>query len=236
MQLSHIERKRFCGGGNVQPMRRLMVGMLLCVVAGGAFAVNLSAGGGLAVSTTSWNSSRSLAGTTVTVRDAFTPLSAKAFFDATYAQVSLGLIVATSVTQTGNTTTTSHHSETLSYLSLAGLLKYPLDLGSVVVFPLFGIEYDLNLSHGSPDYFEGSGGLLAAPTAADYNQLWLKAGVGADVLLGRKLFIRPEVLVGVKPLNPDEANVVAAYQSVGYKNVSLTFLTIDFALLVGYRL
>lgn len=132
--------------------------------------------------------------------------------------------------------TTSRYSEALGYLSFAALFKYPFDLDSIKVYPLFGVEYDLNILHGNPDYFEGSGGLLSSPTERDYDQLWLKAGIGADVLLGGKLFFRPELLFGVKLLNADEANVISAFQAAGYKSVSLTFLTIEIAVLVGYRL
>ena len=65
------------------------------------------------------------------------------------------------------------------------------------LFPLLGIEYDLNL------YWKGRGrerpeGLPHRPGEGDLNQFWFKAGVGADFTVYKGLYIRPLALLGFK--------------------------------------
>lgn len=218
-------------------MKRLFVVLIVSLIAAaGAFGLSLSAGGGASISSTSWNLSITAGGTTVSAKDAILPFGAKAFVDAKYVQVSVGYIMAVKATQSGTGITTTTYSNNLSYLTFAALGKYPFDVGSFTLFPLLGAEYDFNIAHGSSDYFEGSNGLLASPSSADYNQFWLKGGVGADISLGGKLYVRPEALYGFKLLNSDESNLVSALKSAGATSASLDFGTFDFALLIGYKL
>lgn len=142
--------------------------------------------------------------------------------------------MAINATQSGTGVTTTTYSNKLSYITFAALGKYPFKVGAFTLFPLLGAEYDLNVTHGIPDYFEGASGLGLTSTG-DYNQFWFKGGLGADISLGSKLYLRPEALYGFKLLNSDENNLVSSAQGGGV-TASLTFSTFNFALLVGYKL
>ncbi len=122
----------------------------------------------------------------------------------------------------------------MSYLTLGGLLKYPFKVGPVTLFPLLGVEYDVNLVHGATDYFEPQG--ITTPITPDFNQFWIKGGVGADISLGQRLYIRPEALYGIKLLNSAEQAYVTQVQQLGATNVSAGYSTLDFSLLLGYKL
>lgn len=202
-----------------------------------AFAVGMSAGVGASASTTLWTMSMSYGGTTATGSDVIVPVGAKAFFDTKYLQLSVGYIAASQATLSVTGTATATYPNDLSYMTFAALGKLPFKLLSMTVFPLVGIEYDLNVSHpSSGGYFEGSNALLANPTNSDYNELWIKGGVGVDVDLGQHFYLRPEALFGIKPLNSDEQAVVNSLASAGLSNVTLGFGTLDLSLLLGYKL
>lgn len=216
-------------------MKKLLAAIIFTAFAvSGVFAIGMSGGAGVSVSATSWNASYTSSGQTFTYKDAIVPFGAKVFFDATYVQVSAGYIMATKAKTSGTNVTTTSYDNKLGYLTLAALGKYPFKLGPVTLFPLAGIEYDLNVSHPSADNFEGF--IVPSPTASDYNQFWIKGGVGADIAVGGHFYVRPEALYGFKPLNSDEQTQVNNLKSIGYSNVSLRFGTIDVSVLVGYKL
>lgn len=219
-------------------MKKLLAAIVFTAFSiSGVFAIGMSAGVGPSVASTSWSTSMSASGTTASGTDAIVPFGAQIFFDATYVQLSAGYIMATKATLSGTGMTTTSYDNNLGYLTFAALGKYPLKVGPVTLFPLGGIEYDLNVNHpSSGGYFEGSNALLANPTSSDYNQFWIKGGVGADVALGGHFFVRPEALYGFKPLNSDEQALVNAAKSSGVSSVSLVFSTLDLSVLFGYKL
>ncbi len=70
----------------------LTVLVLLVLVGAGVFAIGLSVGVGASASSASGNFSSTFSGTTGTAKSAITPFGAKAFLDATYAQLSVGYV------------------------------------------------------------------------------------------------------------------------------------------------
>ena len=75
----------------------------------------------------------------------------------------------------------------------------PFALGPVSLFPLLGIEYDLNLYLKDADGTDLKAG-LTDQEKADLNQFWFKAGAGADFVVYKGLYVRPLVLMGFKLL------------------------------------
>lgn len=131
-----------------------------------AFALDMSAGGGVMYGyqtiKVEFDGSLSVLDTT-SHGDGFGVFG---FFDATYAQVSLGY----------------HSGDDTSYLDTSVLGKYPFAIGKCSIFPMAGLGY-----------------LFAVKTdgdtsKADLNQLYVKAGLGGDIAITNKLFIRPTVL------------------------------------------
>jgi len=91
------------------------------------------------------------------------------------------------------------HSFTV--MGFSALLKYPIGRGgSVSAYPAAGIEYALALSGktvmSDGGEWEWDGEYEAE--AIDFSALWFKFGAGLDVALGERLFLRGEVLYGVR--------------------------------------
>ena len=101
-------------------------------------------------------------------------------------------------------------------LSVGVLVKYPIGVGRVQLFPLFGIDYEASISGSlkSPDGsvydFDGAGG---HPNADALSASWVMFGGGVDYGLGRTVYLRAELLYGLRTPNSFEierANVEKA--------------------------
>ena len=125
------------------------------------------------------------------------------FFDATYAEVNLGLLVgnqkwAEDDNKGFNTTT----------LLLGVVGKYPISLSDkFVLFPFLGIDYSINLGARydgaeieDSDYFK---------KADQFNALSILLGVGADFSLTNALYIRAEAGYGIVLNTKAEADAVS---------------------------
>lgn len=101
-------------------------------------------------------------------------------------------------------------------LNVGVLVKYPIGFGRVQLFPLFGIDYEASISGSlkSPDGsvydFDGAGG---HPNAGALSASWVMFGGGVDYGLGRTVYLRAELLYGLRTPNSFEierANVEKA--------------------------
>jgi hypothetical protein len=144
-----------------------------------------------------------------------------AFFDATYAEASVSLVFG------GGKTHYSHEDNdervwayskkdgaSFTSLNIGALGKYPIPLGPVTAFPAVGFDYAVVIGAegkqgGQTVKFDGKNG---APKAGDLSAFWLKFGGGADYNLNDKLYVRPELLYGIRFANKFEAD--------GTKNIS----------------
>jgi len=89
--------------------------------------------------------------------------------------------------------------------------KYPFpigEFGNIRLFPLLGAEYDLSIagqlvrSNGSK-YVFGSGD-RRHEEASDLSALWLKFGGGADFDVSDAIYLRGELLYGMRTANKFE--------------------------------
>lgn len=106
--------------------------------------------------------------------------------------------------------------EDSSYASGCALVKVPFRVRSMVLFPLAGGEYRYSLD---------------VPKAS---VLLVKGGLGADIPLSGRLFLRPEILAGYVFLNRQEEDRIDAYESYG--GATITKISVDISLYAGYRL
>jgi len=143
---------------------------------------------------------------------AATPFGVAAYFDATYALAAFGFRAngdphRTITTVDGATIDTNETvlDRRSGFLTFSLLGRYPFAVGPVTLFPLLGIEYDLNLYVKAAD---GTDLKAAIPEEerAWLNQFWFKSGVGADILVYQGLYVRPLVVLGFKILDPGEKN------------------------------
>jgi hypothetical protein len=195
-------------------MKKLLVVLLLLCLACAAFALDLSAGiGGNAGAFSSTYHYEEWVVDQWTERWTTVPFGFSAYFDATYGEAAIGFRAngsthyilkwtagAFSYDNTDSNIEDNHQSGFLSFTLLG---RYPFTLGPVILFPLLGIEYDLNLY--SKD--ENGADLKVSMTdqqKADHNQFWFKFGVGADIGVYKGLYVRPLALLGFKLLNSSE--------------------------------
>jgi len=217
--------------------KTLVFGLALVSVSGLAFALNLSVGAGIGADFSAWPDFKGdLSGSSVEIRQEVMPVDLKVFFDAAYLQASIGYMFVNGggiTTVVDGTATSASLTGHLSYVSFSLYGKIPFSVGLFKFFPLLGIEYKLNLT-----YTDGSGNDLksglSSQAQSDLNEIWFEAGMGGDISL-RKLYIRPELLLGFKPLSTTDNNALASLQGTGYTSTSYTYFTINVELLIGYK-
>jgi hypothetical protein len=126
------------------------------------------------------------------------------FFDATYAELSFGILAGGGTVKTtfgGNSTDTD---TTVTNLNIGILGKYPVAINeNLYVFPLLGIDYQITLSrkdsdgneYKNPDGDESPG---------DFSALWFKLGCGLDYDITSNVYARFEALYGLRLANKME--------------------------------
>jgi hypothetical protein len=116
------------------------------------------------------------------------------FFDATYAQIGLGVTLGSMKQSVETNAPVSVGGGTGSTMSLDISLmgKYPIEVTGLTLFPLAGIEYFSNFAGGIEGGDLGPG---------DVSALWIKFGAGLDLSLGEKMFLRPTLLYGIRMAN-----------------------------------
>ena len=191
-------------------MKKIIVSLVLAAfVATGAFAqIQMSAGlgGNLAVSM------MSMSHPDVDL-DPIDPVIGggfHAFFDATYATLKVGMLILGETSEdsydTGYGMAKMTTKMTSSYLTIGVLGKFPIDLGSFVLFPMLGFEYNMFLNGDyEVETKVGSTTVSASGSTArgdvdkpeEMDMILVQLGVGADISLGDKLYLRPTILWGI---------------------------------------
>jgi hypothetical protein len=166
------------------------------------------------------------------------------FFDATYAEVNAAVLFVW-VTQTLDNAVMEANTHdpyrlTQLYFSLYG--KYPFDIGRTrwTVFPLAGVTYQVAVADQDNKFGDDLGQMrnkedmkLIGPTVGKlWNSFWIKAGVGADYRLLEKLFLRAELLYGMKLPNAFELEN-AKYWA---ENLSGMSNGVNLSVAVGYKI
>lgn len=205
----------------------LLVLLMTILVLGGAFALptfGLSAGGGIFADLGIGGGYEYSSLGTSTKVEAYMPGFAGggfAFFDATYAELSLGFSGGLGRFLIGDDLERIDFSIMNLNISLLG--KYPFEIGTKwAIFPLLGIDYQLMLSVKGEDEYEVK--------ASDFNALWFKLGAGFDYSFTEQIYLRFLTLYGIRLPNRFEKDAVEQLDA----NVLLgQGLTIKLA--IGYR-
>ena len=199
-----------------------------CFAPAGAGALGLSYGGGgsLNFSPVTFNGTYGSTQSQVTSQVSSTSIQ---FFDATWFMVQVGYVLNRGSTEPTSAPTSTAFAAVLTGLSLGISAKLPIRIGPVEVFPILGVEYVLNLTY-TDDKGDDLRAALSVP-ASSLDELWLKGGLGIDVLLGG-LFVRPMLVAGYKPRG---APPVTATPAAGSLTLSPAVYTIDVYVLFGYR-
>jgi hypothetical protein len=216
-------------------MKRLLSVLALVCLAAGVFAADVSLGVGGSVSYYSWHLTESAGGLSGEADVTRVPFNFMAFADMTYLQIAVGYRTfhgghETDTDPINGVTDYDYDQWSGSYASLAAYFKIPLRLGSITLFPMIGVEYDIALSGTYSD-----GTAWTSQTKSDSDEFWIKGGFGLDFSVSTQLYLRPELTVGYKLLNTPEKDMVDAEKALGY-DVTLLPLSFEFSFLLGVRL
>ena len=172
-------------------MKKIAIAVLLALIVSGAFAqgFQMSVGGGAFLD---WSFNNGVKGTYngddyyFGIRNL--SFGSYGFFDAAYVEVGVGIAYGwlTGIREVpGDSGSISGASTVQLDLTLVG--KYPFQFGSIILFPLLGISYNMALSVKDVD---GSSVL----NASDLNQIGLLGGVGLDFGITDSLYLRGEAM------------------------------------------
>jgi hypothetical protein len=222
-------------------MKKSLVFVALAFLSLSVFAQQLSVGAGGSFNPY-WETYKTSLGsnwakTTVSV----SMFGASAFVDATYIQASIGIGANSKTVKLSNSDSTgasssssSSNNDVATYLSISALGKYPIELSGFTLFPMAGVEYDLNLSLKDSNGNDSKAGLTSDEKAA-LNALILKAGVGADIPVATQFFVRPSLLFGYRFNSKLDNDDISAAKALGL-TYTVTKLKLDIGLAIGYKL
>lgn len=139
----------------------------------------------------------------IEVANDFSMLGFKAFFDAQYAQVQLGVNSRVGKTKTvvkydGTKVTDGDAKFDVTYFNIGLFGKYPFTVGPAKIYPMLGFDFDLTASAK----YEGK----SVDKKEKLNAYWFDAGVGADIFVTKNLYIKPQFLLGLQ-MNKIETSV-----------------------------
>jgi len=140
-----------------------------------------------------------------------------------------------------------------TYLSFVALAKYPFHFGVFSLYPLAGVEYDLNLSYTGQHFVTNAWSTtgwnstpLAEPgEAGAQTRLFLLGGLGVDYKISGPFFVRAQGLYGYKLQTPGDLNRIASWPNNpiwttippnAYTNGTITAWKVDANISVGYHL
>ena len=211
--------------------------VLLALVTVGAFAqVEMSGGSGLLYDYSARNGidiSTPYQSGYIGFRN--TSFGVYAFLDFTYLEFDMSFARGslTWVEEFGYTATDNAGS--MTQIGFSALVKYPLDLGFITFYPLFGLNYNratsLSLSYWA---FSAAGNV----SASDLSQFGIQFGAGGDYDLSDTMYIRGQFLLQLRFASKLQRDMVDLLTSTSNINMT-TNTTLGFGprikVGVGYR-
>lgn len=195
----------------------LIVVVLAAFGAAGVFAqgLSLSAGvGGLIGGDFGGGAEGTISGFSMKYETPYFGGGAFAFFDATYAELSLAFMGGGGKSKFTMTGTDSEETDlSIANFNIGLLGKYPFAINDKLsLFPLLGIDYQicLSLKTDGEDYegLDGDGG------PGDFSALWFKFGGGLDFAFTEKIYLRFEALYGIRLENQAEKDLKDSFEAM----------------------
>ncbi|MDR2419593.1 MAG: outer membrane beta-barrel protein [Treponema sp.] len=219
-------------------MKKLMLLLVLAAaVAGGTFAqseIKLSVGGGLYFTSDFGGGVEISSGkATASLKTPYAGGGGFVFFDATYAELSLGIFGGGGATKLEGSGLSTEEDMSYTGLDIGLLGKYPVTLNEQLsVFPFFGIKYRAMLSvKEEGNMYKNSNGDDAP---GDFSALWFKFGGGVDFSLTDQLYVRGELSYGLRFSNTFELDYVDA-TSPALNPKALLGHGLEITVAAGYR-
>ena len=179
------------------------------------FAIDLSAGGGFDFSYLSQSvktSGSPFPGVEINGKYSMSmmQIGVNGFFDAQYVTAKLGIAFKvgdpkTSIYLNVNGTdilnrNIAQEKLSLTYMNFALLGKYPFKVGIAKIYPLLGFDFRINVSakYNGEDIRQH----LTSKQKDALNQYYFVLGLGSDIYVMDKLFIRPMAMFGIQMNSP----------------------------------
>jgi hypothetical protein len=223
------------------PKKLVLLSVLVALVAGGAFVLpefKVSAGaGGYFTSDFGGGYEMSASGQITSSKTPYFGGGGFAFFDATFAELSLGYFGG------GGTIKDEYPAQSIEigiyYMGLdIGLLgKYPFVISDQLsIFPALGVTYRFMLSvkDGNGVQYENSDGEEAPEY---FSALWFKFGGGLDFAFTGHIYLHGGVLYGLRLANKYENDGVDTFNNMQAIDTNKTLLGhgLEVKIAVGYR-
>jgi hypothetical protein len=126
-------------------------------------------------------------------------------------------------------------TDDMTYLTFGAYARLPFRLGAMELFPLAGVEYDLNMTYTDENGYDKKSS-TAEPYYSGLNHLYLKAGIGAIFDLG-KLAVCPEIAFGWKVKSEaDTADESTMVNVNGWNSSTAIETKLDVGLVFAFRL
>ena len=145
------------------------------------------------------------------------------FVDAVYAEIFAGYATSGGSWRSADATDQDDLPNARRAHAHGGLfVKYPFTVNILSFFPLLGAEYEyshtakLRYDDANDYVFDGKSG---RPAAKLLSAIWVKFGGGADVDMGRRMYMRAELLYGFRRANKYEEERVEAEKTKTGENV-----------------
>jgi hypothetical protein len=131
-----------------------------------------------------------------------------AYFDATYAMLSLGMsfydIKYANADTQKSVSLDGKVQRSLTTFDIGLYGKFPISLGAATLFPMLGVDAKIAVAQDTIndgkkyayDSEEMKYSNKDKPLAEYWSTVWFKFGVGGDIPLGEKLYLRPMFLYG----------------------------------------
>jgi hypothetical protein len=188
----------------------MLLSVLAAAAAGGAFALpELKLGaGGYAAGAFGGGVEGFYRGRTMSIKVPYSGGGGFAFFDAGYAELSLGVLAGGGSYEAVEMGEKDESDMSFTAFDIGLLGKYPIAVTEKLsVFPLLGITYRIMLSVKDKDgnQYKNSDGVEAP---GDFSALWFKLGGGLDFSFTDHLYLRGGLLYGLRFANTFEKDMV----------------------------
>ena len=219
--------------------RCLLVLVLAAIVAGGAFAqmnFSLSAGVGGSISTDnimiiSSNGYGYPSKNYSYMADTDYTVGGYAFFDATYAELSVGIsssTVSVLYSVTGEPNSDYKYFKTDLYIGILGKIPCIRIGDKITLFPFLGLIYYNTLS-----VEDENGGKYPKP--GKFNQLWGQTGWGMDISINPNIYLRAKLLLGARLPTEYEKDILKGFPSDADNSILDSIFKYGANIAVGYR-
>ena len=143
------------------------------------------------------------------VKMPYTAVGVYLFFDAVYAEMFFGYISGNGKWESPNVADPQNlPNMPRTYINAGLFAKYPFSFFErIKLFPLLGLDYEMSISGklkyaNSDDYvFDGAND---HPEANSLSSLWFKLGGGIDFDMGKTVYLRSELIYGLRAANSFE--------------------------------